>query len=177
MNLSRFASDLGVAVSTVKRWVSLLEMSYVIFLLPPYYDNLGKRIVKSPKVYFYDTGLVASITGIRSEELYEQGPMAGSVFENYIVAEALKRDKHLNLRSNFYYYRTSHGVEIDLIIERTDSREFVEIKKSSTFRPRMIKALEQFATDATDRATLVYEGEDLPAIGKVHIQNWSAYLT
>jgi hypothetical protein len=177
LNLSRFASDLGVAVSTVKRWVSLLEMSYVIFLLPPYYDNFGKRIVKSPKVYFYDTGLVASLTGIRSAELYEQGPMAGSLFENFIVAAALKRDKHLNLRSEFYHYRTNHGVEIDRIIDRGTQRDFIEIKKSSTFRPRMIKVLDEFATQATDGATLIYEGEDLPTIGKVSVQNWSSYFS
>ncbi|MFQ5694663.1 MAG: DUF4143 domain-containing protein, partial [Terriglobia bacterium] len=176
LNLSRFASDLGVAVSTVKRWISLLDMSYVIFLLPPYYRNVGKRVIKSPKVYFYDTGLVAALTGIRSAEMYEQGPLAGSLFENYIVAEIVKRDKHENRRSAFYFYRTSHGVEIDLIIDMGTCRELLEIKRSATFRPRMIKVLEAFATEPSDTATLIYEGDNLPYYTPVHIQHWSTYL-
>lgn len=176
LNLSRFASDLGVAVSTVKRWLSLLEMSYVVFLLPPYYRNVGKRIIKSPKVYFYDTGLVAALTGIRSEEIYEQGPLSGSLFENYIIAEIVKRDQHENRRAAFHFLRTSHGVEVDLIIDMGIRRDWIEIKKSATFRPRMVKALEAFATGPSDTATLLYEGEDLPYHKPVRIQSWSTYL-
>ena len=83
LNMSRFANDLGVDVKTIKRWVSILEASYIIFLLPPFYENFGKRIIKSPKVYFYDTGMVSFLTGIETLKMYEQGPMAGAIFENY----------------------------------------------------------------------------------------------
>ena len=83
--MSKFANDIGVDVKTIKRWISILEASYIIFLLPPYFNNLGKRIVKSPKLYFFDTGLVSYLTGIETKQHYENGPMSGSIFENYII--------------------------------------------------------------------------------------------
>lgn len=175
LNLSHLANDLGVSVPTVKRWVSILEMSYVVFLLQPYYRNFGKRIIKSPKVYFYDTGLVSALTGIQSEEMYARGPMAGHLFENYVIAQSVKSARHRNQRSEFYFYRTSNGVEIDLVIETGLSQEFVEIKKTATFRPRLIKTLETFTTDAK-QATLVYDGETLPDVGGVRIMNGSEFL-
>ncbi len=175
LNYSRFASDLGVSMPTIKRWISLLEMSYVVFLLPPYYRNLGKRAIKSPKIYFCDTGLVSSLTGIRSEEMYSQGPMAGHLFENYIVAEELKRIRHRNERGELYFYRDSNGMEIDLIIDYGQRRVLVEIKKTATFRPRMIKTLEKLATD-NDEAMLVYEGENFPYGGATTIRNWQDFL-
>jgi predicted AAA+ superfamily ATPase len=175
LNMSRFAGDLGVAVGTIKRWISILEMSYVLFLLPPYHTNFGKRVVKSPKVYFYDTGLVASLTGISTEELYEKGPLAGSLFENHIVAQRLKQDLHANRHSEFYFYRTNHGVEIDLVIDTGRHRELVEVKKTATFRPRLIDSLKHLLPEA-EMASLVYEGETLPEIGGIRIQNWSDYL-
>lgn len=176
LNMSRFSGNLGVAVGTIKRWISILEMSYILFLLPPYHTNFGKRLVKSPKVYFYDTGLAAALTGIWTEELYEKGPMAGNLFENHIVSQCLKQDRHANRRSEFYFYRTGHGVEIDLIIDRGLQRELVEIKKTATFRPRQIKPLKALQPEAHG-ATLVYEGETLPDIGGIKVQNWSDFLT
>ena len=174
--MSRLASDLGVTMPTIKRWISILEMSYVIFLLPPYFRNFGKRVIKRPKIYFYDTGLVSALTGIRTEEMYDRGPMAGALFENYILSQVLKHHKHTNRRSEFYFYRTSHGVEIDLVIDTGQTRHFVEIKKTSTFRPRLTKTLNTLASQA-DTATLVYQGESLPDYGNVRICNWSNYLT
>jgi predicted AAA+ superfamily ATPase len=175
LNMSSLASDLGVSVPTIKRWVSILELSYVIFLLQPYHQNFGKRMIKSPKIYFYDTGLVSALTGIQSSEMYERGPMAGSLFENYVVAQCVKQARHTNERSAFYFYRTSHGDEIDLVIENGLQYELVEIKKTATFRPRLIKTLETFSQKA-QRATLVYDGEPMLDVGGIHIQNWSAFL-
>src|SRR5262249_43426247 len=85
LNLSNYAKDIGVAVSTIKRWLSVLEASYIVFLLSPYFNNHGKRMIKSPKVYFYDTGLVAYLTRIYTQDLYENGPMTGALFENYVI--------------------------------------------------------------------------------------------
>lgn len=175
LNMSRLASDLGVTMPTIKRWISILEMSYVIFLLPPYFRNFGKRVIKRPKIYFYDTGLVSTLTGIRTEEMYDRGPMAGALFENYILSQVLKHHKHTNRRCEFYFYRTSHGVEIDLVIDTGQTRHFVEIKKTATFRPRLIKTLNTLASQA-DTATLVYQGESLPDYGNIRICNWSNYL-
>ena len=108
--------------------------------------------------------------------MYDRGPMAGALFENYILAQVLKHHKHTNRRSEFYFYRTSHGVEIDLVIDMGQTRHFVEIVKTATFRPRLIKTLNTLASQA-DTATLVYQGDSLPDYGSIRICNWSNYLT
>jgi len=94
LDMSLFAKDLGVSVPTIKRWISILEASYILFLIPPYFRNHGKRVTKSPKIYFFDTGLVSYFTGIQSYELYDQGPLAGAIFENYIISEIYKKQLH-----------------------------------------------------------------------------------
>lgn len=175
LNLSNYARDLGVSVSTAKRWLSLLEASYVIFLLPPFYQNFGKRIVKSPKVYFYDVGLVSYLTGIFSREVFENGPMAGSIFENYIIAEIVKKEAHSGVKSQFFFLRTNHGDEIDLIIDRRQSREFIEIKNSHTFRPQMVKILEKTVKDQ-QKGYLVYRGTNMPYREPVSIVNYTDFL-
>ncbi len=113
LDMSHYASNLGVSVPTIKRWLSVLEASYIVFLLPPYYKNLGKRITKSPKIYFYDTGLVSYLTGITNFELYDKGPMSGALFENYIVSEVLKKIKHSTIDAEIFYFRTQDKAEID----------------------------------------------------------------
>ncbi len=102
--MTHYANHLGVSVPTVKRWLSVLEASYVIFLLPPYYNNHGKRITKRPKIYFYDTGLVAYLTGIETKSHYEKGPMAGSLFENYVIAELLKQELHHKTDAELFFF-------------------------------------------------------------------------
>ena len=174
LDLTHYANDLGVAVNTIKRWLSVLEASYIIFLLPPFYENYGKRIVKSPKVYFYDTGLVAFLTGITTKELYLHGPMAGSLFENYIVAEIAKKESHQKTNAHLYYLRTTHGVEVDLIVDRKMSKEFIEIKLSSTFKPRMVKAVEAFISNK-DKGYLLYTGENFP-YKPITVVNYKDYL-
>ena len=94
LDMTQYSNDLGVSVPTIKRWISVLEASYIAFLLPPYYNNLGKRIIKSPKVYFFDTGLVSYFTGIQTFKQYDQGPLAGGLFENYVVSEIYKNELH-----------------------------------------------------------------------------------
>jgi len=176
LNLSRYANDLGVAVSTIKRWLSVLEASYIVFLLPPYYKNFGKRIVKSPKIYFYDTGLVSHLTGISTEQLFSQGPMAGAIFENYIISEIIKRETHIKSSAEFYYYRTTKGQEIDLIIDRKISQDFIEIKYNATFHPRMVKQITKFMTK-DHRGYLLYTGKSLPYHSNIKILNYKDYLS
>lgn len=160
LNMSQYANDLGVSVQTIKNWISVLEASYIIFLLPPFYKNYGKRITKRPKIFFYDTGLVSYLTGISTQELYEKGPMAGSIFENYVISEVLKQEIHGDTNSKLYYYRTTSG-EVDLIIDRKTHKEFIEIRSSATFRPQMIAAVEQL-TKKTDKGYLLYNGKKVP---------------
>jgi len=176
LNISRYANDLGVSVSTLKRWLSVLEASYIIFLLPPYYKNYGKRIVKSPKIYFYDTGLLAYLTGVDDVSLYDKGPMAGSLFENFMVSEILKRECHHNTDANLFYLRTNHGIEVDLIIDRKTHKDWVEIKSSSTFKPKMLDAMEQFM-EKNDKGFLVYKGKPFPYPAPIKILPYDIYLT
>jgi len=132
INLSSIAHDIGVAVNTVKRWFSLLEASNVIYLLYPYYRNLGKRVMKSPKVYFMDLGLVTYLTGIETEQQLVNGPLAGALFENYCIEEVVKCIVHRGIRPNIFYLRTHNQLEIDLIIERGVELYPVEIKFTKT---------------------------------------------
>lgn len=175
LNMSRYASDIGVEVKTIKRWISLLEASYIIFLLPPFYNNYGKRIVKSPKIYFYDTGLVSYLTGITTKEHFEKGPMAGSLFENYIVSEILKKELHGKTNADLFYLRTHQGVEIDLIIDRKKTKEWIEIKNSETFNARMVEAIEQFR-EVNDSAYLLYRGKAFPYKKGIQVIHYKEYL-
>ncbi|OAI48419.1 hypothetical protein AYO45_05065 [Gammaproteobacteria bacterium SCGC AG-212-F23] len=158
LDMSLYARDIGVSVPTIKRWLSILEASYIIFTVPPFYQNYGKRITKSPKVYFYDTGLISYLTGITTYEQYDKGPLAGSLFENYIISEILKKELHQATLSDIYYFRTQDNMEIDLIVDRKSTKDFIEIKKTATFHPNMINTLKKYAEPGC-RSLLLYNGE------------------
>jgi predicted AAA+ superfamily ATPase len=175
LNMSEIARDLGVTVATVKKWISVLEASYVVFLLPPYYNNLGKRVVKSPKVYFVDTGLVSYLTGIRTKELYEQGPLHGALFENYVISEIYKRELHARSNAELFYFRESNGHEIDLIIDRKTDQQFIEIKSSYTYRPDMTRSLKTLKKKDA-QGILLYRGKTLESTRDLQIQNYTSFL-
>ena len=174
LDMSHYARDIGVSVSTIKRWLSVLEASYIIFLIPPYYKNYGKRIIKSPKIYFYDTGLVSYFTGINTFDQYDKGPLAGSLFENYIVSEIVKKELHAVTQAGIYYFRSQDGVEMDLIVDYKTSKHFIEIKKSATFRPAMVQVLTKY-TEPNCLAILLYQGEPYTHQG-VQIMPYGDYL-
>lgn len=174
-NMSVYANDIGVSVSTIRRWISILEASYIIFLLPPYYKNYGKRINKSPKVYFYDTGLVSYFTGIRNQELFENGSMKGAIFENYVIADIVKKEVHRKSHAEFYYYRTSNGDEVDLIVDHKTHRELMEIKCSHTFHPRMTRQIDKII-EKNDSAMILYCGETMPYGADLKVVNYQEYL-
>ncbi len=175
LNMSNYANDLGVSVPTIKSWLSVLEASYIIFLLPPFYKNYGKRITKSPKLYFYDTGLVSYLTAINTIEQYKHGPMKGAIFENYLVTEIIKKEKHNNTHADFYYYRTSSGMEIDLIIDRKQYKELIEIKSGAGFTTRMIQPVEALLSNS-DLGYLLYNGEQFPYKEPIQVINYRDYL-
>lgn len=172
---THYAKALGVSVPTIKRWTLILEASYIIFLIPPFYQNLGKRLVKRAKMYFYDTGLVSFLTGIKTFKQYDQGPLAGPLFENYIVSEIYKRELHKASQGELFFFRTSDQSEVDLIIDRKSSKEWIEIKKSSTFKPGMIRLLKAFSS-GEDQATLIYQGEN-DHYQNIKIANYQTFLT
>jgi uncharacterized protein len=132
LNHADLARDVDVDQKTIKHWLGILEASGLIFLLPPWHSNLTKRLVKTPKLYFLDTGLCAYLTQWTSAESLEAGAMAGQVFETYVVAEVLKSWWHNGRRAPLYFYRDRDGREIDLIIEQDDLLHPIEIKKTAT---------------------------------------------
>lgn len=170
LNMSSVAKEVGVSVKTVQSWISVLEASYIVFLLPNYHDNLGKRLVKRPKLYFYDTGLVNYLCGISSEEVLRNGPMDGTVFENYVVADVMKQVKHNGASFELFYLRDNQGLESDLIIEDKENGEliFTEIKSNSTPKLAMVKSLNKLLQLAsrieknilTPKGKLIYRGNE-----------------
>lgn len=145
LHLSSLAADAGVAVNTVKKWISILEACRIIYLLPPYHSNMGKRIVKAPKVYFMDCGLVCYLTRLRDPDHLMNGPMAGALFENFCVQEAVKAMLSRGIPPRLFYLRTKAGLEIDLIVEGNDGcLHPFEFKLSRTPRSDMSDAIGRF---------------------------------
>lgn len=127
LNAQSLANDVGVTVATIQQWVSVLETSYIAFLLPPYFRNIGKRLIKAPKIYFYDTGLVCYLLGIRNPQELDTHPMRGVIFENLVVCEFLKHQYNFNLNSSLYFYRDNKK-EVDLLQEDGLKVDAYEIK-------------------------------------------------
>lgn len=143
LNLSDLARDSDISVNTAKEWLSLLEASSQIFLLKPYYKNLTKRLIKAPKLYFLDTGLVSYLTGWRDAQIASKGAFTGALFETFIVSEIIKSYCHRGIEPPVFYFRTKEKLEIDLLIEKNGRLLPVEIKFSSSVNNSDIKAINQ----------------------------------
>lgn len=152
LNLSDLARDVGVAVNTARDWLTILEASFQVFLLRPYFVNLGKRLVKAPKVYFSDTGLLCYLVGLQDAGHAAAGPMGGALLENLVVAELYKTFLHRGEEPALYFWRTAAGAEVDVIIDSPGGPIPVEIKASATVRPEMASQLHIFRRDFGDRA-------------------------
>ena len=162
LNRESLARDVGVSVPTVVRWLNVLEASFIIFRLRPYYNNFGKRQTKSPKIYFTETGLVSYLLGIRDVSQLYSHPLVGNVFENMVVAEAVKHRLNQGLEPDCWFYRNSSGsIEVDLLFEDGGTLHPREIKSSSTFSSDMRGHLETFGrlTPNIERPLVVYSGE------------------
>lgn len=174
INYSSLASDVGVSAPTIKEWVSMLEASYLIFTVHPYYNNFGKRLTKSPKIFFTETGLVTAMLDINSPSQVARDPLVGSIYENLIVSEFLKTRLNAGLRPNLYFYRDAHGFEIDLILDIKRRPLPIEIKSAMTYTPALTKNLQQFYQNAATQAltpALVYSGENLGVFQGVKVIN------
>lgn len=144
INYSSLANELGLSVPTIKSWISVLEASFIIHILSPHFKNFNKRITKSPKIYFWDTGIVCNLIRLSgSEQLYTH-PLKGQIFENWIVNEKIKNFFNTGKKSPYYFWRDQHGHEIDLIEDRSDTLFPSEIKSSSTFHPDFVSGLQWF---------------------------------
>jgi uncharacterized protein len=146
-NASQLAGEVGVSVNTIKSWLSVLQASYIITLLQPYYANSSKRLIKTPKLYFWDTGLACYLLGINSPSQLNYDKMRGPLFENFIIAETLKSKCNTGSAEEISFYRDGHQNEVDLIIKKDGLLTAVEIKSAQTYHPDFQKGINAFASN------------------------------
>lgn len=144
LNYSNLSNALGISIPTVKSWISILESSGIIFILPPYFENFSKRIVKTPKLYFVDTGLLAFLLSIRSDEMLKTHPLLGSIFETFLISECYKRFCNLSEKPPLYFWRDQTGHEVDLVIYTGRYGFPIEIKISQSYHPDFAKSIERW---------------------------------
>ncbi len=178
INYASISNDIGVDVKTIKNWLSLLEASFILYRLNPYFENIGKRQIKSSKYYFMDVGLLAFLLGIETEEQVRRDPLMGAIFENLVIIEALKSQYHQGKVDHLYFYRDQRGNEVDLIYQKGRQLIPIEIKTSSTLSKDQFKGLEFFqkTTSLDAHSYLIYNGEETqwnPSITCIHYSSTS----
>lgn len=162
-NASALANETGVSYHTIQNWTSILSASYIIHLVPPFYENIGKRLTKSPKIYFYDTGLACFLLGIEDENQLSRDPLRGVLFENMVVNECLKFRLNEGKEPNVFYYRDSSQREVDVLMKFGNLFSIMEIKSAQTFTKGFTKNMDWLKTvmpDRIDQTILVYDGSD-----------------
>ena len=167
LKLSELARDLGVAVNTIKGWISVLEATHQVLILRPYHSNTTKRLVKSPKLYFTDTALLCHLCGLKDPEHAASGPLGGAILETAVVAEVYKAHLHRGLEPRLYFWRTATGTEVDLIVEWERKLLPIEVKLSATPRPEWTAGIDAFRREHQKRCTdgyVVHAGETSRAL-------------
>ncbi|MFC1850722.1 ATP-binding protein [candidate division CSSED10-310 bacterium] len=163
LNLLSLANDTGISHTTAREWISILEASYIIFQLQPWYATISKRLIKTPKLYFWDVGLVSYLLGLEREIHVQRDPLIGNLFENMVVAEIMKQYYHSGKRPRCYFYRDSNGNEVDLVLEKGEGLSLIEIKAGQTVTKQYFKGLNRFKKVIGDRIRLgvvVYRGKE-----------------
>lgn len=174
-NASEIAGEIGVSSKTIQAWVSILQASYVVYLLPPYFENSRKRLTKSPKMYFCDTGLACTLLGIESAEQLAFDKMRGHLFENLIVVELLKRRLNEGKESNLYFYRDSNQNEVDILVNNGSSLDAIEVKSAMTYNPSFEKALlkvNEWVNPPVGKRTIIYAGTLEDDKGDIRLLNY-----
>lgn len=167
LKLSELARDLGIAVNTVKGWISVLEATHQILILRPYHSNTTKRLVKTPKLYFTDTGLLCHLTGLKDPAHASAGPLGGALLETAVIAEIYKAHLHRGLDPRLYFWRTATGTEVDLVVEWERRLMPIEVKLSSTPRPEWTTGIELFRREHARRTApgfVVHAGDTRRAL-------------
>lgn len=175
-NQTTIANNAGLSLPTVKSWLSVLQTGFVAFLLPPYFKNYNKRLLKTPKLYFYDTGLACSLLGIHTPADLDNHFAKGALFENFIVVEMMKHFLNRGFQSNLYYWRDNTGNEIDLVVEHGAKIYPFEIKSGQTLQPHFFKNLEFFqkiSGTPPEQCFLVYGGSETQDRSKAKVRNWN----
>ena len=166
LNKSSLSIELGVSVSTIDNWISVLETSYVIFLLKPWFSNIGKRLTKTPKVYFYDTGLACTLLNITSIRDFYLNPLRGQLFENLVISNYQKKVYNFGIKEELFFFRDKTGNEVDLLIDTNEGIKAYEIKSGATFQPeymKNIKYLKKLLGEKIYESGIIYTGEmELP---------------
>lgn len=174
-NASELANEVGVSANTVTSWLSILQASYVVMLLPPYYENLRKRLIKTPKLYFTDTGLACHLLGIESADQLARDKMRGALFENFIVMEAVKHRYNRGKESNAFFYRDSNQNEVDLLLKSNSALYGIEIKSSMTYHQdfeKSVRQLDKWINAPAAGKAVVYAGTLENRIGEVKFLNY-----
>jgi len=176
LNKDNLANDTGISASTVEKWISVLEATFVCFRLKPWFTNVGKRLVKSPKLYFYDVGLLSYLLGVTSPSQLQTHPLRGAIFETLQVSELQKALWNHNLRNRIHFYRDSHGNEVDLLIQNAQQYIPIEIKSAQTFHPSFLKGIHSFKKVYKDIADpcVVLGGEEVQQRTDFEIISWKS---
>ena len=178
VNNSSLSVEVGVSSTTIGYWLSILEASHIIFKLQPWYASRSSQVVKTPKVYFCDTGLLASLLGIETPSQMLRDPLLGNVFENMVVLEALKESLNSTVAKNLYFFRNSNGLEIDLLEKQGESLSLFEIKSGKALDKKFIRSIKNFRMHYPDSqgndvpGTVIYSGEDVPSFDGVSFVNY-----
>lgn len=181
LNLQSLAADVGVSGHTAREWINLLEASFIVFRLPPWFANIGKRLIKSPKLYFYDVGLAAWLVGIRQPEHLPAHPLRGHLFENLAVLEVLKTYANAGERPDLHFFRDSAGIEADLVLEQAGKLTLIEIKSARTVASdamRNVQSIRKGLGARTAWSALLYDGDeaqrrsDFDVVPLRQVQRW-----
>lgn len=175
VNLNSLSNDVGISGTTLRGWLSILEASFIIFRLQPYFENFGKRLIKSPKLYFTEIGLVTYLLGIENLGQVSRDPLIGNLFENLVVIEAVKARLNRGLDPNLFFYRDKNKNEVDLIFKRSRELVPIEIKSSKTYNPDFFKGLRHFRENAPNAGEgyLIYAGDLNPDIDFIKVRNFT----
>jgi predicted AAA+ superfamily ATPase len=174
-NASNLSNEVGVSVPTIQNWISVLETSFIVFFLQPWYSNSSKRLVKSPKLYFLDVGLASYLLGNENIRHIETHPLRGSLFDNLVVIELLKHRFNCGLDNNLFFYRDNHQNEVDVLARHGNLFDVYEIKASETFHATFLKGLNYISSIIPDQiktSNLVYSGSDEYALQETRIVNF-----
>ncbi|ETS96236.1 MAG: ATP-binding protein [Prevotella sp.] len=174
-NASELGAEVGVSSKTISHWLSVLQASYLITLLPPYYENIPKRLVKSPKLYFNDPGLACYLLDIESPQQLDRDKMRGAIFENMIVMEAIKHRYNMGLEGGVFFYRDSNQNEVDLLIKQGGELTAIEVKSSMTYSSSFEKALTQiegWIKTPISKKAIVYSGDFENTSGNINLINY-----
>ncbi|MFH1489114.1 MAG: ATP-binding protein [Pseudomonadota bacterium] len=174
VNYASLSNDVGVSATTVKNWISVLKASFVVFEVPPFFENVGKRVVKSPKIYFSDTGLACHLLSITSGDHASRDPLRGGLYENLIILEFLKARMNRGMRPDLYFFRDTHGNEVDIVLREGNTLIPVEIKSAGTFTRDFLKGIERFRRVVGQRSAggfVLYDGREQFNVKGTKVQN------